>query len=124
MTTLPAPTTTIKSKRPERTMRVERDPFGPTGLVRITVGKKSDLYHTSMIPCDPCFGPFAWSCTRLNEDHTPAAESYHLTCSSPNPESAVILCDCKGFTRWGSEEKQDACKHAAALRVLLARLED
>jgi hypothetical protein len=98
-----------------RTLRVEGDAFNG-GFVRITVNGTSTLYQTGMIPLDPAFGCFGLFFRKLDLDRTPIGDGYHVSCSSSNPEDAVIQCDCPGHQAWNH------CRHADAARVLLSRL--
>jgi hypothetical protein len=61
-----------------------------------------------MIPCAPIFGPFAFRFQKME-----TREIYHLTCTTPNPSTTVIKCDCRGYTAHGT------CKHADALMFFM-----
>lgn len=97
-----------------RTMHVEADPF-KGGLVRITVDGKPTLYRTHRFDCAPVFGVYGFEFQKVTAEHHPDGDPYHLTVSSPDPATAAIACDCKGFQYHGR------CKHASCLRVLMAR---
>lgn len=113
MSTTVAPKPRVR-KPASRTLHVEADPFRG-GLVRITVAGKPTLYRTHRFDCAPVFGAFAFEFQKVDAAHVPVEDAYHLTVSSPDPATAVIACDCRGHLYHGH------CKHAACLRVLMAR---
>jgi hypothetical protein len=93
---------------------IEENPLD-NGMIRITVRGKQGLYRVRQIPCDPEFGPAAFQFQKLAPDHVKIGTPYSLSCSSTDPAEAVFTCDCPGQIFHGH------CRHADALRVLMAR---
>jgi len=72
----------------------------PFFVIRITEGKKTDLYSVRPIPSD--WGT-AYTMAKLPEENDP----YHV-----NLAGADSTCDCKGHTRHGH------CRHVEGLTAL------
>jgi hypothetical protein len=88
--------------KPVRTIGVAVRPsdVNPYFVIRITEGKKTDLYSVRPIPSD--WGK-AYAMAKLPEEQDP----YHVCLAG-----ADSVCDCKGFLRHGH------CRHVEGLTAL------
>ncbi len=99
----PAPRQRKPRPKPARSIGLCVRPSPETaGVVRITVGNKSDDYILTTIPAD--FGR-GFKLVKLLGEH----EGYHVNVNGP-----ASLCDCKGHGAHGH------CKHADGLAALVA----
>lgn len=100
MLTVSDPAPAVKPGRAPRTVAVLRPASpGVPALLRITEGKKADVYAVEPIPAD--FG------TAFAIQKEATGDVYHV-----NLDGARSVCSCLGFLRWAK------CRHIAVLAKL------
>ena len=111
MAVVTAPRTPRKPRpKPARSIRLTQLPAaGHSGVVKITVGKKTAGYYLDLLPAD--FGR-AFRLVKFLSEQTPVEPSHYDVLLDGQRSS----CECKGFCRHGH------CKHVDALAAVKDRL--
>jgi hypothetical protein len=79
------------------------------GLVRVALGKKSDLYTIHRVPSD--YG-IAYRVHKVGAVGTAGQDAYHVNLSADGD-----TCECQGHLRHGHKT---VCRHLAMVKVLVA----